>query len=689
MTAVEAVPSDEARDGAPDARSSRRSPFRLTLSRRLILTVTASVGIAIACVAVAMGLLARDALIEQAETQARLVAGMIAAEANRTELTGDEIDRLVTAEMETQAIAVAHLVETSAHNPALQRDLDIYLAELSAYSTVDDIWLLDEGGTPLARATKGLKQEEISDLASAGIDERLVAPLVSGRRFSVDFRSAPPPTGLERPISYVGVRAGDGRIVLLGSVVSEGRGLARIVSLSSTLESLAGQPGVRGIWVVDDSLDMLGAVFTDGAHPGQDGTDPAFRQHDASLAQRALMEGGAVSRLDPGMLRVAAPTVDRSGVATGAAVLHMPRDRLDRLLEDYIMVGCIIAAAAFLAGSVVAAFSARRIVRPVAALTAAAVEIDADTQAFRPESLDSAARREDELGRLVRVFQTMVQQVQAREEYLERMVQMRTRDLEKSNAELAQAKQRMDAELNIARSLQSAILPKELPEDPSYSGRALMTPAQEMGGDFYDFFVLDDGRLGLVMADVSGKGVPAAFFMAIARTVMQAQALRHSGPGACLAAANDAICEQNPHDLFVTMFYGILDPATGDFVYANAGHNPPLVIRHDGGVTPLPGTGGVAVGVMPDLPYDEDSTTLGEGETIFLFTDGITEAMNAEHEEFSDARLEAVLRNSGELQAGGVLEKVKAAVVRFVGEAPQSDDITCIALRYEGPQENA
>ena len=405
---------------------------------------------------------------------------------------------------------------------------------------------------------------------------------------------------------------------------------------------------------------------------------------DQALATRALGVDGAMSYLGDLALHVAAPILDRGGIATGAAVIHMERDHLDRLFADHVKYGLIVAAAAFAVGSIIAAISARRIVQPVTALTTAAAEVDTDTLSFTPEILDPVAVRRDELGTLVRVFQNMVRQVQAREEYLESMVRARTRDLQESNAQLERAKERMESELKIAHALQGAILPKTMPENPTYSGHALMTPAREMGGDFYDFFTLDDGRLAVVMADVSGKGVPAAFFMAIARTVVRAAAARHSTPGPCLQEVNDAICEQNPQDLFVTLFYGILDPDTGEFIYANAGHNPPFVVRPLGEVAPLPMTGGVAVGVMPGLPYNEIAVTLTPGDTMFLYTDGITEAMNVDQEEFTEARLEAVLADGHDLPVDVVLTNVTSAVVEFVGGAEQSDDITCIVLRYDG-----
>ena len=571
----------------------------MTLSRRLIITVAASVGVAIIGVALAMGLLARDALIEQAEDQARLVAGLIASEANRAEHAADEIDRMIVRQMEAQALAIARHLDNRPHEAEDERALGIYFAKLTADSSVDDVWLLDEAGTPLVRAVEGLSQSDAPDLASAGIDPRAVEALVSGRRFSVAFQSMPP-KGWEKPVRYVGVRAGTRESVLVGTLAADTGGPDEVIGIDAALGSLAGREAVQAIWVVNDLLHLIGMATFGGRDVSE--AEAALSAEDQDLATRALGIDGAVSYLGEHALHVAAPILDRGGVATGAAVIHMQRDHLDRLFADHIKYGLIVAAAAFAIGSLIAAFSARRIVQPVTALTTAAAEVDTDTLSFAPETLDPVAVRRDELGTLVRVFQNMVRQVQAREEYLESMVRARTRELEASNAQLEKAKERMESELKIAHALQGAILPKTLPENPTYSGHAVMTPAREMGGDFYDFFTLDDGRLSVVMADVSGKGVPAAFFMAIARTVMRAAAARHPTPGPCLEEVNDAICEQNPQDLFVTLFYGILNPKTGEFVYANAGHNPPYVVQHPGAVSALPMTGAWPSVSCPDCP---------------------------------------------------------------------------------------
>jgi sigma-B regulation protein RsbU (phosphoserine phosphatase) len=325
----------------------------------------------------------------------------------------------------------------------------------------------------------------------------------------------------------------------------------------------------------------------------------------------------------------------------------------------------------------------RQITAPVVKITGAAAAFEAG--GYDPDSLATVRTRTDELGDLARTFTRMAAEVQARTEILDRLVAERTRELNDKNSLLEAANQRMDAELSIARSLQAAMLPQRLPENPRYAGKATMVPAREMGGDFYDFFSLGRNRIGLVIADVSGKGVPAAFFMAISRTVLQGTARERQEPGKCLAETNDLLCEQNPLELFVTAFYGILDLETGELRYANAGHNPPILAPQDGPVSQLPVTGGIAMGVMPGLPYAENAVTLTPGDTLILYTDGISEAMDRDGQEFTEARLIGARAASPRESVEIVMSSVIDAVHRFVGDAPQSDDITCLIVRYKGP----
>ena len=268
---------------------------------------------------------------------------------------------------------------------------------------------------------------------------------------------------------------------------------------------------------------------------------------------------------------------------------------------------------------------------------------------------------------------------------LETTVAERTRELAEKNAALEKAQAQLKAELEVARALQLAILPAKFPAQPGCDGAARMIPATTMGGDFYDYIALPGGEIGLVMADVSGHGVPAAFFMAVARTALHDLAPRHGDPGACLAAANDALCAQNPLDLFVTVFYCMLDPKTGVLRYANGGHNPPYVRRADSTVETLSGRGGLVLGAMPGARFPTHTVQLLHGDRLVLYTDGVTEAFNPADEAYGAKRLLDEVRIHGGGTPSALVEHICQSVTNFAGAAPQSDDITLTVLTWGAP----
>ena len=269
--------------------------------------------------------------------------------------------------------------------------------------------------------------------------------------------------------------------------------------------------------------------------------------------------------------------------------------------------------------------------------------------------------------------------------YLEATVTQRTRELAAKNLALEQAQAQIQAELDLARAVQMAILPARFPARTECDGAARMIPATAMCGDFYDFIELSDGRIGLVIADVSGHGVPAAFFMAVARTSLRDVAAHHAEPGACLAQTNRALCAQNPMELFVTVFYCVLDPRTGVLRYANGGHNPPYLRRADGHIEPLDGRGGLVLGVMPEAEFPDHTVELRAGDRLILYTDGLTEAFNAADEAYGAERLIEQLRASGELAAAPLIDRICASVKEFCGSAAQSDDITLTVIARGTP----
>jgi serine phosphatase RsbU (regulator of sigma subunit) len=268
---------------------------------------------------------------------------------------------------------------------------------------------------------------------------------------------------------------------------------------------------------------------------------------------------------------------------------------------------------------------------------------------------------------------------------LETVVEERTRELKEKNAALEKAQAQLQAELEVARSLQLSILPAAFPARPGCEGAARMIPATTMGGDFYDYIELPDGQIGLVIADVSGHGVPAAFFMAVARTNLRELAVRHTDPGECLAQTNDALCAQNPLDLFVTVFYCILDPKSGVLRYANAGHNPPYVRRVAGLVESLNATGGLVLGAMQGVKYPTHTVQLLRGDQLVLYTDGVTEAFNPAEELYGVQRLVDEVHVHGSGTPAALVERICQSVTNFAGTAPQSDDITLTVLTWGAP----
>ncbi|MBV8147417.1 MAG: SpoIIE family protein phosphatase [Gammaproteobacteria bacterium] len=268
---------------------------------------------------------------------------------------------------------------------------------------------------------------------------------------------------------------------------------------------------------------------------------------------------------------------------------------------------------------------------------------------------------------------------------LESVVEQRTRELAEKNAALEEAQAQLKAELEVARSLQLAILPSSFPARPGCEAAARMIPATTMGGDFYDYIELPDGQIGLVIADVSGHGVPAAFFMAVARTNLRELAAHHPDPGECLARTNDALCAQNPLDLFVTVFYCVLDPQTGRLRYANGGHNPPYVRRAAGGVETLSGAGGLVLGAMVGAKFPTHSVQLLAGDRLVLYTDGVTEAFNPAEQLYGAQRLVDEVHVHGGGTPAALVERICQSVTDFADTAPQSDDITLAVLTWGAP----
>jgi sigma-B regulation protein RsbU (phosphoserine phosphatase) len=254
-------------------------------------------------------------------------------------------------------------------------------------------------------------------------------------------------------------------------------------------------------------------------------------------------------------------------------------------------------------------------------------------------------------------------------------------------AEVEQAERLRAHELEHAAMIQRSILPSEFPPFPhrtDFELHAAMVPAREVGGDLFDFFLLDPERLGFVLVDVSGKGVPAALFMAITRTLLRAAAHHEASPGACLTYMNQSLLEHHASRMFVTLFYAILNTRTGAIEYSNGGHNPPYVFSRRGQLRALKGGGGPMLGLFQGIQYSSETTRIEPGDGVLVFTDGVTEARNRKGEFYEDSRLERYLVGHASRPVDELVRDLIAEVERFEAGAPHVDDITVLALRWNG-----
>lgn len=238
----------------------------------------------------------------------------------------------------------------------------------------------------------------------------------------------------------------------------------------------------------------------------------------------------------------------------------------------------------------------------------------------------------------------------------------------------------LQQELEIARHMQQSILPRHPPPARDVEVNALMVPAREVGGDFYDYFMIDDDHLALVVADVSGKGIPAAFFMAISRTLFKSNAMFLREPAQVVARLNDQLCAENEQMMFVTAFFAVLDLRSGALDFVNAGHNPPVIRDRCAGVSMLPRNQNAALAIFDEVDFLSGHVQLRAGDTLLLYTDGITEAHDPGGGMFGEDRLlDTVMAHGG---VGDLPQALLRQVRRFEGGTAQADDITCVSLRY-------
>lgn len=365
--------------------------------------------------------------------------------------------------------------------------------------------------------------------------------------------------------------------------------------------------------------------------------------------------------------------LDESGTAIAEIQYILDMSEVRAYLNSFLINMLLISFAIIGITIILYIFFVRKMVtKPVGKLTAFTQEIT-DNGTFENQHID--IKTGDEIESLSESFNFMLAEL---ENYIA--------NLSRVTAE----KERIGAELDIAKHIQASMLPcifPAFPERKEFDIYATMDPAKEVGGDFYDFFMVDERHLAIVMADVSGKGVPAALFMVIGKTLIKDHTTPDRDLGKVFTAVNNLLCEANSEGLFITAFEGVLDLVTGEFSFVNAGHEMPFIRKAGGDFEPYKIRPGFVLAGMEDMKYRAGSMTIEPGDKIFQYTDGVTEATNLQNELYGMNRLGAILNKVKDGTPNDILPAVKTDIDEFVGKADQFDDITMLCLEYKARME--
>ncbi len=371
------------------------------------------------------------------------------------------------------------------------------------------------------------------------------------------------------------------------------------------------------------------------------------------------------------------PTKDLVGLMDEISVENI--DKTGKMERQAQIVIILIAIILIVISIFVSLSHAERLVRPIMELKNAGIK-------FIEREDNDLAHAPYYFGSLELFTRDEIEDLWVTMQDLEINIVTSVRSLKRMTAE----KERIDTELSVATKIQSDMLPKIFPAFPGrneFDIYSSMTPAKEVGGDFYDFFLIDDDHLAIVMADVSGKGVPAALFMVIARTIIKNACLSgtHSGPGEILYDVNNKLCEGNDEDMFVTVWLGILTISSGHIVSSSGGHEYPLICRAGGSYEFIKDPHGPGLGMFDEVDFEEWEGDFQKGDRLFLYTDGVPEATDANDELFGNERMIEALNISREEESlEAMLKKVREKVDEFVGDAPQFDDLTMTIFEYKG-----
>ncbi len=454
------------------------------------------------------------------------------------------------------------------------------------------------------------------------------------------------------------------------------------------LTNLCNKVNARFIYVIqpDETYDNITFVFNavnddSGFEPYEIGYVRPTTNDDYKLKYQLLYEGlsdKAYVLRDRGFIETDShitamiPLKDNLGKVRGILCVQRQMDALSKarfsyMIKMFVVLLSLIIMATFLYDL----FLKRYLIKPLRKITKETTRF-ASSQSKAESKLTDKIKSNNEIGQLAASVDKMESETLT---YIDNLTRVTAES------------QRIGTELAVAAGIQQGMLDAVAPDRDDVSIYATMSPAKEVGGDFYDYFMIDDDHLGIVIADVSGKGVPASLFMAITKMMINDRTMIHKSPAKILEATNERICKNNKLDMFITVWLGILELSTGKILAANAGHEYPAVYRNGKGFELLKDKHGFVVGGMSGVHYKDYELTLKPGEALFLYTDGVPEATSADNELFGVERMTKALNVDPEGSPEEILANVQDAVDKFVDKAPQFDDLTMLCVRYHGSED--
>jgi sigma-B regulation protein RsbU (phosphoserine phosphatase) len=594
-------------------------------------------------------------MLLQTEQDGEAISQILAKSSSFAERVPDQVEKALGEQMVVEARITANLIAIAVGRAGMSKaEINTILQNITNTTVLSEFWITDENakveltntGIDFTFSPDPEEQPQAFIFYQLlGQENGTVIQQARGRELDAGF------------FKYVGVSGVDKpRIVQVGYAATILDELSQDINIQSLLDDLTGQGNIVAIRVLNSQLKHIAVSSRPLKEIGA-----SLNGDDIKLISEVLTTKEASSVLQDNVLRVVNPVLDKSGRVQQLAIVYLTTDNVQAAIRGILLRSILVSLLVIVVGVIISYWLSNSITRPIRKLTAA---VQVMGQGDLSQKVD--IRTKDEVGILANAFNNMASDLR--------------KHIEIVRSTTAQT-ERVQKELDLARGIQKSFLPDAPPNVPGFDLAALNTPAMEVGGDFYDFIPVALDQYGLVIADVSGKGFSAALFMALSRTMLRANTMGNPTVTETITRANNMIAEQERANMFVTLFYGVLDPRRKTLTYVNAGHNPPLILGRSGGDVVMLEAKGNALGIMPDMNFEEKEITLRQGDILVLFTDGVTEAVNRRNEMFGQERLAKLVVENKNLSAKELINKIEQSVLEFGEGQPQFDDLTLLAVK--------